>query len=54
MTPLSRGANGGLIPSMTPASSSAPCQTSELAQDSNYLYVCTAPNTWKRLALSGF
>jgi hypothetical protein len=54
MTPISRGTLGGLIPSMTPASSSAACQTSELAQDSNYLYVCTATNTWKRTALSGF
>jgi hypothetical protein len=54
MTPISRGALGGLIPSMTPSSSGASCQTSELAADPNYLYVCTAPNTWKRVALSSF
>jgi hypothetical protein len=54
MTPLSRGALGGLIPSMTPSSSGAACQTSELAQDANYLYVCTAPDTWKRVPLSAF
>jgi hypothetical protein len=54
MTPNSAAELGMQIPSMTPSSSSAPCQTAELAQDPNYLYVCTAPNAWKRAALSAF
>ena len=38
----------------TPSSSSAPCQTGALQSDSNFLYFCTAPNTWKRAAWSSF
>ena len=38
----------------TPASSSAACQTGALQFDSNYLYACIAPNTWKRSAWSSF
>ena len=36
----------------TPASSGASGHTGEIAWDSEFLYVCTAPNTWKRAALS--
>jgi hypothetical protein len=38
----------------TPASSSAPCTPGQFTDDANYHYVCTAPNTWKRVALSTF
>ncbi|WP_353070054.1 hypothetical protein RBB75_07485 [Tunturibacter empetritectus] len=38
----------------TPASSSAPCSAGDFADDSNFHYVCTATNTWKRVALSAF
>jgi hypothetical protein len=38
----------------TPASSAASCQTGQIQFDSNYLYACTAPNTWKRTAWSTF
>jgi hypothetical protein len=38
----------------TPASSSASCKPGQFADDANYHYVCTAPNTWKRVALSSF
>ena len=54
MSPLTADTLGALIGSGTPASSSAPCQTAQLEQDANYLYICTAPNTWKRIALTTF
>jgi len=38
----------------TPASSSAPCNAGDFTDDANFHYVCTAPNTWKRVALSSF
>lgn len=37
-----------------PASSSAAGIMGMIAYDASYLYVCTATNTWKRIALSGF
>jgi hypothetical protein len=54
VTPQSLNALGGLITPGTPASSSAPCSTGALQFDSNYLYACTATNTWKRSAWSSF
>ena len=41
-----------IIPTHTPASASATGIAGEIAWDANYLYVCTAANTWKRAALS--
>ena len=41
-----------IIPTHTPASASATGTAGEIAWDANYLYVCTATNTWKRAALS--
>ena len=38
----------------TPASSSAACTAGQINVDASYLYVCTATNTWKRAALSGW
>ena len=38
----------------TPASSSAACNVGQRAADANYIYECTAANTWKRAALSSF
>lgn len=38
--------------SKTPASASATGTTGEICWDSNYIYVCTATNTWKRTAIS--
>jgi hypothetical protein len=38
----------------TPASSSANCTAGQFTDDANYHYVCTATNTWKRVALSTF
>ncbi|MGO4500496.1 hypothetical protein AB4114_31995 [Paenibacillus sp. 2RAB27] len=40
--------------SMTPASSTAPGEVGEMAWDDGYVYVCVAPNTWKRTALSSW
>jgi hypothetical protein len=36
----------------TPASASAQGATGEICWDANYIYVCTATNTWKRSAIS--
>ncbi len=38
----------------TPPTSSAACTPPQLEYDSAYLYVCTAPNTWRRLATTPF
>jgi hypothetical protein len=38
----------------TPASSSAGCAAGQFTDDAGYHYVCTAANTWKRVALSTF
>jgi hypothetical protein len=54
VTPASASANGMFPATGTPASSSAACQTGQLEADSNYLYFCTAPNSWKRSAWSAF
>jgi hypothetical protein len=54
ITPFSADSLGNAIPAATPASSSAACQTGALQADSNYLYFCVAPNTWKRAAWSSF
>jgi pectate lyase-like protein len=53
-TPQTVNDLGGLISPGTPASSSAACSTGQLQADANYLYYCTAPNAWKRAALSSF
>lgn len=38
--------------SKTPASSGATGNQGDIAWDTNYIYVCTATNTWKRTAIS--
>lgn len=38
----------------TPKSSTAPCSEGQFTDDKNYHYVCVAPNTWKRAALSSW
>ena len=53
-TPQTANFNGMAMLIGTPASSSAACQTGAIQFDSNFLYVCTAPNTWKRSAWSSF
>lgn len=39
-----------LVP--VPASATAPGTQGQLAQDGSYLYICTAPNTWKRVGIA--
>lgn len=38
----------------TPVSASDSCKTGQFAWDSTFTYVCVAPNTWKRVALSSW
>jgi len=51
-TPQTLNNLGGLVGTGSPASSSA-CTTNQITHDSNFLYICTAPNTWKRAAITG-
>lgn len=37
-----------------PASSSASCNEGDIAQDQSYIYMCIAPNSWKRSALESW
>ncbi len=37
-----------------PASATATGTQGQLAQDGSYLYVCTASNTWKRVAIASW
>ncbi|MFN8243013.1 MAG: hypothetical protein U0X40_03070 [Ferruginibacter sp.] len=38
----------------TPASASDTGNTGDIAWDTNYIYVCVAPNTWKRVAIASW
>lgn len=40
------------LPQQTPASAAAAGTLGDIAVDANYVYVCTATNTWKRAALT--
>ena len=42
----------GIAALSTPASSSATGTTGEIRVDANYIYVCTATNTWKRTQIN--
>jgi hypothetical protein len=37
---------------MTPASASASGVAGTIAWDASYIYICTATNTWKRVAIA--
>jgi hypothetical protein len=37
-----------------PATAAAPGVFGQIATDGNYLYVCVATNTWKRVAIAAF
>jgi hypothetical protein len=54
VTPATASATGMFPATGTPSSSGVACQTGQVEADSNYLYFCTAPNTWKRSAWSAF
>jgi len=51
-TPQTLNSLGGLVSAASPASSSA-CLTNQITHDSDYLYICTAPNTWRRAPITG-
>jgi hypothetical protein len=51
-TPQTLNNLGGLISSSSPASSSV-CATNQMTHDSEFLYICTATNTWKRVPITG-
>jgi len=51
---LIRGSTIRLKEQRTPSSSSADGYAGEIVADSNYIYVCTATNTWKRTSLSSW
>jgi hypothetical protein len=38
--------------SATPASASATGTVGTMSWDANYIYICTATNTWKRVAIA--
>ena len=40
-----------IIPTHTPASATAAGTAGEIAWDADYIYICTAANTWKRVAI---
>lgn len=42
------------IPQTTPATSAEACSAGTITVDANYIYVCTAENTWKRAQLTAF
>ncbi len=48
------GANLRLRESRTPASSTAAGAVGEICWDANYIYVCVATNTWRRVAHAGW
>lgn len=40
------------VPTKTPASASATGTTGTISWDANYIYICTATDTWKRVAIA--
>lgn len=40
--------------SKTPAAAASPGSQGDIAWDSNYLYVCVASNSWKRVAIAAW
>ena len=52
-TPATANLNGMATLIGTPADN-ASCETGAIETDGAYLYVCAAPNTWKRAALSNY
>lgn len=46
------GLDADTVPNATPASASAAGTAGMIRYDANYIYICTAANTWKRAAIS--
>jgi len=43
-----------VIPTHTPANHADTGVTGQIAWDANFLYVCVAPNSWKRVAIAAW
>ncbi len=41
-----------ILPTKTPANAGDTGTAGEMCKDANYIYVCTATNTWKRVSIS--
>jgi len=52
VTDGSTGLGGIIIASQTPASAAATGTQGQIAWDADYIYVCTATDTWKRVAIA--
>lgn len=46
--------SGPIDSANVPATSTSAGVEGQSAQDGNYLYICVATNTWKRIALTAF
>lgn len=44
--------NRAVIPNFTPASATATGVQGQITRDANFIYICTATNTWKRVAIT--
>jgi len=44
--------NRAALPSFTPASAAATGVAGQVTRDANFIYICTATNTWKRVAIA--
>lgn len=51
---LNVGADGLRPATSTPASASDTGEAGTITWDSSYIYVCTATNTWKRVAIASW
>jgi hypothetical protein len=52
VTPASVTTSLLVVSTQTPASATAPGVKGTIAWDSNFIYVCTATNTWKQVAIA--
>jgi hypothetical protein len=51
---ISRCLKTSVVSNTVPTTSSSAGSVGEIAYDSNYLYLCVATNSWKRIALGSF
>jgi hypothetical protein len=43
-----------IVPTLTPAAASDPCDAGRMTWDASYVYVCTASGAWKRAAIAAW
>lgn len=51
---ITTGGAGVLMPLITPASAAATGKAGSIVWDANFIYICTATNTWKRVAIASW